>query len=69
MSPGCRWIIDSRDDATADRLKYVDDAYRLYRCKTIMNCATVCPKVGVGCWAGGRRAAHGRTACHSPLQA
>ncbi|KAG2435516.1 hypothetical protein HYH02_011810 [Chlamydomonas schloesseri] len=39
-----RWIIDSRDDMTAERMKEVDDAYKLYRCKTIMNCATVCPK-------------------------
>lgn len=41
----CRWIIDSRDDATAERMAQLDDAYKLYRCKTIMNCATVCPKV------------------------
>ncbi|PNW81877.1 hypothetical protein CHLRE_06g264200v5 [Chlamydomonas reinhardtii] len=39
-----RWIIDSRDDMTSERMKEVDDAYKLYRCKTIMNCATVCPK-------------------------
>eukprot|EP00803_Ostreobium_quekettii_P007893 evm.model.scf_1892.4 EVM.evm.TU.scf_1892.4 scf_1892:26812-30378(-) len=39
-----RWVVDSRDDATQERLKYLDDAYRVYRCKTIMNCATVCPK-------------------------
>lgn len=39
-----RWIIDSRDDATGERLKQLDDAYKLYRCKTIMNCAAVCPK-------------------------
>ena len=41
----CSWIIDSRDDMTSERMKEVDDAYKLYRCKTIMNCATVCPKV------------------------
>jgi succinate dehydrogenase/fumarate reductase-like Fe-S protein len=41
----CRWIIDSRDEATEQRLKEVDDAYKLYRCHTIMNCAVVCPKV------------------------
>lgn len=40
-----RWVVDSRDDATQERLKYLDEAYRVYRCKTIMNCATVCPKV------------------------
>lgn len=39
-----RWIIDSRDDSTSDRLAQLDDAFKLYRCKTIMNCATVCPK-------------------------
>lgn len=39
-----RWIIDSRDDATAERMAAVDDAFKLYRCKTIMNCTTVCPK-------------------------
>jgi succinate dehydrogenase (ubiquinone) iron-sulfur subunit len=39
-----RWVIDSRDDFTAERLAALDDAYKLYRCKTIMNCATVCPK-------------------------
>lgn len=39
-----RWIIDSRDDYTAERLAEVDDAYKLYRCKTIMNCSQTCPK-------------------------
>lgn len=39
-----RWIIDSRDDFTAERLAEVDDAFKLYRCKTIMNCAQTCPK-------------------------
>jgi succinate dehydrogenase / fumarate reductase, iron-sulfur subunit len=39
-----RWIVDSRDEATADRLGYVDDAFRLYRCHTIMNCTKACPK-------------------------
>lgn len=33
----CRWIIDSRDDSTSDRLAQLDDAFKLYRCKTIMN--------------------------------
>jgi succinate dehydrogenase/fumarate reductase-like Fe-S protein len=41
-----RWIIDSRDEATAERLAALDDAYKVYRCKTIMNCAQTCPKVG-----------------------
>lgn len=39
-----RWVIDSRDDATKERVEYLDDAFRLYRCKTIMNCAQACPK-------------------------
>ena len=39
-----RWIEDSRDENTIERLKYVDDAMKLYRCKTIMNCSSTCPK-------------------------
>jgi succinate dehydrogenase / fumarate reductase iron-sulfur subunit len=39
-----RWIVDSRDEATKDRLGYVDDVFRLYRCHTIMNCTKACPK-------------------------
>ena len=39
-----RWVIDSRDDFTKERLAQLDDAYKLYRCHTIMNCAKVCPK-------------------------
>jgi len=39
-----RWIADSRDEATGDRLDYVQDPYRLYRCHTIMNCTNTCPK-------------------------
>ena len=39
-----RFIADSRDRATAARLEFLDDAYRLYRCRTIMNCTEVCPK-------------------------
>jgi len=39
-----RWIVDSRDDKTAERLAALDDPFKLYRCHTIMNCATVCPK-------------------------
>ena len=39
-----RFITDSRDTATQDRLAYLDDVYRLYRCRTIMNCTEVCPK-------------------------
>ncbi len=39
-----RWISDSRDTHTAERLEAVNDAFKLYRCHTIMNCAKVCPK-------------------------
>ena len=39
-----RWVQDSRDEATEDRVSYVDDVFRLYRCHTIMNCTQVCPK-------------------------
>lgn len=39
-----RWIEDSRDENTIERMKYVDDAMKLYRCKTIMNCSNTCPK-------------------------
>ena len=39
-----RWIEDSRDTQTEERLEYVNDAMKLYRCKTIMNCSNTCPK-------------------------
>lgn len=39
-----RWIEDSRDDFTKERLDQLDDAFKLYRCHTIMNCTKVCPK-------------------------
>ena len=39
-----RWIIDSRDEATGERLDYLDDRFRLYRCHTILNCTNTCPK-------------------------
>lgn len=39
-----RFIIDSRDQATEARLDDLNDAYRLFRCRTIMNCTEVCPK-------------------------
>lgn len=39
-----RWIIDSRDEATGERLDQLEDPFRLYRCHTIMNCTDVCPK-------------------------
>jgi succinate dehydrogenase / fumarate reductase iron-sulfur subunit len=37
-------LVDSRDEATAERLDFLEDTYRLYRCHTIMNCAKTCPK-------------------------
>ena len=40
----CRWLADSRDEATGERLDDLEDPFRLYRCHTIMNCTTACPK-------------------------
>lgn len=37
-------MADSRDTALEQRLDNLDDAYRLFRCRTIMNCADVCPE-------------------------
>jgi succinate dehydrogenase / fumarate reductase, iron-sulfur subunit len=39
-----RWIADSRDEATGERLDQLNDPFRLYRCHTIMNCTATCPK-------------------------
>jgi len=39
-----RWIIDSRDDATAKRLDKMRDPFSAFRCHTIMNCTRTCPK-------------------------
>ncbi len=39
-----RWIVDSRDEATGERLDDLDDPFKLYRCHTIMNCTNACPK-------------------------
>jgi succinate dehydrogenase / fumarate reductase iron-sulfur subunit len=39
-----RWIADSRDERTGDRLDNLEDPFRLYRCHTIMNCTATCPK-------------------------
>ncbi|RUM94872.1 MAG: succinate dehydrogenase iron-sulfur subunit [Thiothrix sp.] len=39
-----RFILDSRDQATEERLDQLDDAYSLFRCHSIMNCVQVCPK-------------------------
>lgn len=42
-----RWIIDSRDEATDERLSKLKDSFSVYRCHTIMNCTKTCPKVFV----------------------
>ena len=39
-----RWIADSRDEATQERLDNLQDSFKLYRCHTIMNCTKTCPK-------------------------
>jgi succinate dehydrogenase / fumarate reductase iron-sulfur subunit len=39
-----RWIVDSRDESTGERLDQLEDAFRLYRCHTILNCTQACPK-------------------------
>jgi succinate dehydrogenase / fumarate reductase, iron-sulfur subunit len=39
-----RWIIDSRDEAAGERLDFLEDPFRLYRCHTILNCTKACPK-------------------------
>jgi len=39
-----RWIADSRDEKTQERLDDLNDSFKLYRCHTIMNCTNTCPK-------------------------
>ncbi len=39
-----RWIADSRDEFTGERLDELEDPFKLYRCHTIMNCTNTCPK-------------------------
>jgi succinate dehydrogenase iron-sulfur subunit len=39
-----RWIVDSRDERTGERLDELEDPFRLYRCHTILNCSKACPK-------------------------
>jgi succinate dehydrogenase / fumarate reductase iron-sulfur subunit len=39
-----RWLQDSRDEATDERLKELNDSSKLYLCHTIMNCSFACPK-------------------------
>ncbi|TAN07582.1 MAG: succinate dehydrogenase iron-sulfur subunit [Rhodanobacteraceae bacterium] len=46
-----RWIIDSRDEATGERLDFLNDPFKLYRCHTIVNGTNVCPKGLNPAWA------------------
>ncbi|BAO99368.1 succinate dehydrogenase iron-sulfur subunit [Wolbachia endosymbiont of Cimex lectularius] len=39
-----RWVTDSRDNKTNERLDALNDPFKLYRCHTIMNCTKTCPK-------------------------
>ena len=39
-----RWIVDTRDDKKKERLKDLNDSFKLYRCHTILNCTKSCPK-------------------------
>ena len=39
-----RWLVDSRDIKTKERLKFLNHKMRLFRCHTIMNCSKTCPK-------------------------
>jgi succinate dehydrogenase / fumarate reductase iron-sulfur subunit len=39
-----RFLADSRDQATEERLDALDGPYKLFRCHSIMNCVEVCPK-------------------------
>jgi succinate dehydrogenase / fumarate reductase iron-sulfur subunit len=39
-----RWLVESRDDQKDQRLDALNDAFKVYRCHTIMNCTDTCPK-------------------------
>lgn len=39
-----RWLMDSRDTATDERLSNLDDAYSVFRCRSMMNCVRSCPR-------------------------
>ena len=39
-----RFIADSRDTATEERLSNLEDPFSVFRCRGIMNCVSVCPK-------------------------
>jgi len=43
-APGWRFLADTRDEATEERLDALDGPYRLFRCHSIMNCVEVCPE-------------------------
>ena len=42
-----RWLADNRDGGRTERLEQLDDAFALYRCHTIMNCTSACPKLSL----------------------
>ena len=39
-----RWLADTRDEVSGERLDNLEDPFKLYRCHTIMNCTRTCPK-------------------------
>ena len=39
-----RFLADSRDTATEERLSDLDDPFSVFRCRGVMNCVAVCPK-------------------------
>jgi succinate dehydrogenase / fumarate reductase iron-sulfur subunit len=44
MMQAYRYIMDSRDDATCERLDQLEDPFQAFRCHTILNCTNTCPK-------------------------
>jgi len=44
LAQAYRWVIDSRDAQTKERLKQLEDPFKMYRCHGIMNCTKACPK-------------------------
>merc|ERR1712159_346599 len=49
-----RWLADSRDAKKEERLKFLDDAFKVYRCHTIMNCSKTCQRYDCSSTAGPR---------------
>ena len=39
-----RFVLDSRDDQTSERLEELQDPFSLFRCRGVMNCVSSCPK-------------------------